>query len=266
MGSRGCPNSCTFCASPTISGKRIRARSIGNIVDEIEILKTEQGINSVHFLDNYFIYDRNRSLEFIKELEKRKLEVEWRALARVDLIAYGGIDFVKELKQGGCYQLVFGVESGSQRILDMVKKGTTPEQAKQAVQYCKKVGIKTKAYYMFGFPTETLSEMEQTLQHARELGTDNACFLLTKAYPGTALYDSLSERFGEEALQKYMSLDTEVPLERLPSKINFEKYHIANKVNISGASHEELVGILRKAYNLYYPNGDKKKWNQKQSI
>ena len=110
--------------------------------------------------------------------------------------------FLERMKQTGCYQLVFGVESGRQRILDSVKKGTTPEEAKEAVRLCKEVGIKTKAYYMFGFPTETVQEMEQTLNHAKELNTDIACFLLVKAYPGTEMYKQLAGKYEEKRTSK----------------------------------------------------------------
>ena len=161
---------------------------------------------------------------------------------------------MERIKQAGCYQLVFGIESGSQRILDSVKKGTTPEQAKEAVRLCKEAGIKTKAYYMFGFPTETVQEMEQTLEHARELNTDVACFLLVKAYPGTEMYKQLAEQYGEERLRGYSHLQTEVDL---PEAGNFDKYHIRNTSSISTLNNQALVKMLRKAYNLYYPNGDK---------
>lgn len=259
MGSRGCPNLCSFCASPLVAGNKIRARSIGDILDEMEGLKESLGINSVHFLDNYFIYNKTRSLEFIEELEKRKLGLEWRALARVDLIANAGQDFVKSLKKGGCYKLVFGVESGSQRVLDSIHKRTTPEQARQAIEYCKRTGIKTKAYYMFGFPTETVGEMEQTLELARQLDTDVACFLQVKAYPGTEMYNSLVETYGETALQSYIDLQSQIPLDHLPSKTNFGKYHLGTNTPFSNASPEQIKGMLRKAYNLYYTNGDKRK-------
>jgi len=147
---------------------------------------------------------------------------------------------------------VFGIESGSQRILDSVKKGTTPQQAEEAVSLCKQVGIKTKAYYMFGFPTETRQEMEQTLGHARELNTDIACFLLVKAYPGTEMFRQLAEQHGETQLQTYHHLQSEVSL---PLAENFDKYHIRNDFSFSTLSNEELTGMLRKAYNMYYPNG-----------
>ena len=254
IGSRGCIYKCAFCAAPLVSGKKIRTRSIENIADEIEFLKQKYGIDSVHFLDNDFIYNKNRVLQFADELQSRNLNMKWRALARADTTAKFGKEFLEKIKQAGCYQLVFGIESGNQRILDLIKKGTTPEQVRQAVQYCKEVGIKTKAYYMFGFPTETLDEMNQTLEHAKELDTDVACFLIVRAYPGTEMYNSLLKHHSEKELLKYIHLQNEVPLDNI-TKRNFDKYHISNELSFCEANNKDLREMLRKAYKIYYADG-----------
>ena len=258
MGSRGCPYTCSFCSAPLTSGRKIRTRSIENIVDEMEMLKQEHGIDSVHFLDNDFIYNKDRILGLADELRARNLNINWRALARTDIIARFGGDFLKKIKKSGCYQLVFGIESGSQRILDLMKKGTNPEQARQAVQLCKDVGIKTKAYYMFGYPTETLEEMNQTLNLAKELNTDTACFVLAKAYPSTEMYNSLRKQYSDKQLQAYNHLQDQVSLDNFQG-MNFDKYHIGNDLSFCEASPEQLNDMLRKAYNMYYPSGDRKK-------
>jgi len=112
---------------------------------------------------------------------------------------------------------------------------------------------------MFGFPTETLQEMEQTLKLAEELGTDVACFLLVKAYPGTQMYDSLVGKYGEDQLQSYIDLQSQVPLDGLPSRTNFSKYHLGTKVSFSQATPEQLAEMLRKAYKMYYTNGDRRR-------
>lgn len=256
MGSRGCNYTCSFCSAPLTSGQRIRVRSIENIVDEVEFLKEAHGINSVHFLDNDFMHNKKRALNLADEMNSRNLNIKWRALARVDMTARYGKEFLRKIKRAGCYQLVFGVESGTQRILDLIKKRTTPEQAKQAIQYCKEAGIKTKAYYMLGFPTETLQEMNQTLKHAKKLNTDVACFILVKAYPGTEMYNTLAKRYGEESLQQYNHLQNQIPLD-IPNQ-NFDKYHIGNNLSFSQVSSEQLRDTLRKAYKIYYTNGNKR--------
>ena len=165
----------------------------------------------------------------------------------------------------GCYQLVFGIESGSQRILDSIKKGTTPEQARKSIQYCQEVGIKTKAYYMFGFPTETLAEMNQTLDLAKELNTDTACFVLVKAYPGTEMYNSLRKQYTSEELQSYNHLQGQIPLDNL-KEMNFDKYHIANSLSFCETSPRQLRDMLRKAYNMYYPNGGRRHLNKSEVL
>lgn len=256
MGSRGCNYTCSFCSAPLISGKKIRVRSIENIVDEVEFLKEKYGINSVHFLDNDFMHNKNRVLDLADELKSRNLNIRWRALARVDMTAKYGKEFLKKINQAGCYQLVFGIESGTQRILDLIKKRTTPKQARQAIQYCKDAGIKTKAYYMLGFPTETLQEMNHTLEHAKKLDTDIACFILVKAYPGTEMHSTLAKKYGEESLQQYNHLQSQIPL-NIPNQ-NFDKYHISNDLSFSQVSQEQLRDTLRKAYKMYYANGDRR--------
>ena len=259
ISARGCPYKCSFCSGPLVLGRQIRTRSIDNVIGEIETLKDQYGVKSVHFLDNEFIFNKERVLEYSEKLMSRQLDVQWRALSRVDLITRFGEEFLQKIKDAGCYQLVFGIESGNKRILDMVEKGTTPEQATEAIRLCKKVGIKTKAYFMFGFPTETVPEMEQTLNHALNLNTDIAYFLLVKAYPGTTMYDQIARRNGESGLQEYSNLQGVVCPEREnPEVRNFGKYNIGNTNPISEVSTEDLHNMLRKAYKVYYADGRRK--------
>ena len=117
---------------------------------------------------------------------------------------------------------------------------------------------------MFGFPTETLDEMNQTLNLAKERNTNTACFVLVKAYPGTEMYNSLLKKYGDEQLQEYNHLQNQVPL-NIPNQ-NFNKYHIGNKISFCEASPKELNGMLRKAYNLYYPNGNRRKTQDKMEL
>ena len=259
ISARGCPYRCSFCSGPLVLGRQIRTRSIDNVISEIGELAGQYGVKSIHFLDNEFIFNKERVLEYTEKLMSRGLDIQWRALSRVDLISRFGEEFLQKIKDAGCYQLVFGIESGNKRILDMVDKGTTPEQAREAIRLCKKVGIKTKAYYMFGFPTETVPEMEQTLNHAIELDTDIAYFLLVKAYPGTTMYDQIARRSGESGLQDYTNLQGVVCPEREnPQVRNFGKYNIGNTNPISDVSTEDLHDMLRKAYKVYYADGRRK--------
>jgi len=273
IGSRGCIYHCTFCAGPNVSGRKMRGRSVENIVDEIETLKDQYGVKNIHLMDNDFTYSKDKMLEFADEMQRRDLNVGWRALARVNQIARFGKPLLEKLKQSGCYQLVFGIESGNQRILNLIRKGTTPQQAEEAVKLCREVGIKSKGFYMFGFPGETKAEMNQTLEHARKLNTDVACFLLVKSYPGTEMYDQLAKTHSEAELQDYTHLQEAIPKESISAQDrkllsnlegdgiyvnNFIKYNLRNSNPISDIGVKDLVGTLRKAYKMYYLDGGRR--------
>ena len=266
--SRGCPYSCTYCAGSTVSGKAIRQRSAKNIVDELEELNKAHGINRIHFIDNNFVYSKDKILDFTEEFAKRNLGIEWRALVRTDTIARK-LDkaVLQKMKENGCYLLTFGFESGSQRILNMIKKGSTLEDARIAVKQCKEVGISTKGHFMFGFPTETVGEMEMTLQHAADLGIDTAYFSLVKAYPGTELYKNLAQARDEKDLLDYVHFQDAIDKENLTDDeksiltelakrgMNFNrviKYNIANRNPISTVSFSRLIGVLKHAYKKFY--------------
>ncbi len=117
---------------------------------------------------------------------------------------------------------------------------------------------------MFGFPTETLEEMNQTLNLAKELNTNTACFVLVKAYPCTEMYNSLVQKYGDKQLQIYNHLQEQVPLD-IPNQ-NFDKYHIGNNLSFCEASPEQLNDMLRKAYNMYYPSGSRRKTQNKMEL
>lgn len=256
--SRGCPYQCTFCAGSLVNGKIVRERSIKNIVDEIETLK----IKNIHFIDNNFIYSKKKALEFIKELNKRKLKIKWRALIRINTINDLGKEVLQKLRKSGLYMITFGIESGCQRILNLIKKNITLKEIRKAIKLCREVGIKTKSYFMLGFPTETKEEMQETINFASELNSDITCFVTVKAYPGTELYNNLKNK---RKWLKYKQLNTMLRLDNKEKKylqkkgININKFAVygtISKHSLCDISSNKMINVLRQAYkNCYF--GDK---------
>jgi len=111
-------------------------------------------------------------------------------MTRVSLV---NLELLKLMKEAGCWGIHFGVESGSQRLLDMIKKDVTIKQIKDAFKWCRETGIESRAFMMLGLPTETRDESLKTIQFAKELDPDWAQFTITTPYPGTELYDQVVE-------------------------------------------------------------------------
>ena len=247
LGSRGCPYHCVFCSASKATGKIIRERSIKNIVDEIELL-VSSGISDFHFIDNNFAHNQQRVIDFITELNNRNLKIKWRILARADTIARFDKSTIKLMSKNGCYKISFGLESGSARILKLMNKGITLDDSRKAIAVCKKYGIKTKAYFMFGMPTETLQEMEETLEFVEEIKPDIVCFVIAKAYPGTPLYDELVSK-GYKDLDNYSHVPETVEEQEL---YRFIKYQLSNKSSISEIELPKLIQLVKQAYKRFY--------------
>lgn len=260
--SRGCPFNCIFCSSSIVNGKKIRMRTVKNIIQEILELQTKFNVSKIHFIDDNFIFSKGRIQEFINAINKKRIKIKWRALARVSTISGFDAKLMEAIKNSGCYQLTFGIESGNERILQFIKKGITKEQAIRAISLCKEAGIKTKAYFMLGFPSETRAEVQDTIDFAKSLGLNESCFVTVKAYPGTELSNYLSNC---SSLFTYNQLKTMAKLNqkerlRLNNKgINIDKYLKYGTVNarkISNFSNKLLFSLVSEAYKQFYLGGE----------
>ncbi len=185
MASRGCPYNCTFCACNKVFGRQVRYRSAENIKAEIEILKNNYGVEGIWFADDTLTV----SYEHVKKICQlmKDLKMYWGAQSRVDLT---NEEIVKLMKESGCLQLDFGVESGNQRVLDeVINKRIKLADVVRAFELCKKYHIRTQASFMIGLPTETKAEMEDTFSFAKKIKPDYYSFNVFTPLPGTALYD-----------------------------------------------------------------------------
>ena len=131
MTSRGCPFACNYCISSRMAGVKFRARSPKNVVDEVEFLYRQYGLKNIEFIDDLFMMSHKRAKEISDEIKARGLDILWSASSRVNTI---NDRLVEYLKKSGLNALYFGVESGSQRVLDIMKKRITLEQVRECVQ------------------------------------------------------------------------------------------------------------------------------------
>ena len=186
MTSRGCPFSCDFCSKP-VFGNDFRARSVSKVVDEIEEV-VSLGYDRVWFADDCFTLDRNRLNGVCEEIIKRGLRINWECLSRVDTL---DPETVALMKLAGCVRMFFGVESGNDSILELMKKQITTNQVAKALRLCKINGIKAGAFFIVGYPGENDKTVLQTIKFASSLPLDYLSFTMPYPIPGTALFERL---------------------------------------------------------------------------
>ncbi|MBN2331328.1 MAG: cobalamin-dependent protein [Candidatus Aenigmarchaeota archaeon] len=186
-GSRGCPYNCVFCANRILTNRRWRVRSVHNLMGEIDLLINKYGINFIMMGDNDFTVNREWAMEFCREYIKRGYShIGWEANVRADQV---DDDLLALMKKAGCRLILLGLESGVQRILDMMNKQITLEQAETAVKKIKKAGMLVRASFILGMPTETREESLQTIRFAKKLPLDQVRFAVATPFPGTELFD-----------------------------------------------------------------------------
>jgi anaerobic magnesium-protoporphyrin IX monomethyl ester cyclase len=221
---RGCPFPCTYCGSHIMSGRRVRFRSVDAVVGEVEGMVRDLGVRGLFVLDESFTIRRERAAEIAAQL--KRLGLVWGIQTRVDLLDE---DLLRHFAACGCAEVNFGVESGSDRILDLLRKGTTVEQAVRAFSWCRRAGLRTTANFMMGHPLETRADLEATYRLARRLAATNTFFHRTIPYPGTDLHREALDggwltadaAWGESWMHRSgaaSTMRTQVPHEELTAK------------------------------------------------
>lgn len=186
--SRGCTGQCTFCDAHGVWTKRVRLRSAENIVNEMLTLKI-YGVNHISFWDDNFLMSAQRIERICKILESNNPKMTWECLGRVDRVNKG---LLGQMKKAGCTYVAYGIESGSQEILDYVKKNITLKQIRAAVKATKEAGLRAGGFFMVGFPTETEEQVKKTVEFVKELNLDWASGLsMLVPYPGTEIYKQM---------------------------------------------------------------------------
>jgi radical SAM superfamily enzyme YgiQ (UPF0313 family) len=184
--SRGCPYPCTYCASHIVQGKKVRRRSAANVIAEIETLVRDYRIRGFYICDDLVTGDHEWMMEFSRQLAAKNFGLRWACQSRVDLVDE---EMLRLMKQAGCVQLDFGVESGSDKTLKTMKKKASADEARSAFALMHAMKMRACATFIIGFPGETEEDMEETYRLAQEINADYTAFYFLTPYPGTAIYN-----------------------------------------------------------------------------
>ncbi|MBI5003359.1 radical SAM protein [Candidatus Woesearchaeota archaeon] len=200
--SRGCPAFCVFCASHKTLGRGFRAHSAEYVIRLVEYLVNEHKVDHVSFEDDVFTLDLVRCKKFCNLMIEKGLnkKVKWACFSRVV-----GIDeeLFSLMKQAGCYAVSMGCESGDDLMLQNMKKGTTVELNRRAIELCHKVGLRSIAFFVFGTPGETKESIERTIQFALTTRPTMAFFNVLSPYPGTELFDYSFTKEEQDKIQNW---------------------------------------------------------------
>jgi anaerobic magnesium-protoporphyrin IX monomethyl ester cyclase len=189
--SRGCPFSCDFCSRP-VFGTGFRTRSPSNIVDEVESI-VPFGYDRVWFADDCFTLNRAHLISVCDEMIRRGVDASWECLSRVDTVDR---EVARKMRQAGCVRVFFGIESGNNDVLALMKKQITVEQARKAVYVAKDAGLHVGAFFIVGYPEESDGTILDTVRFASGLPLDYLSFTLPYPIPGTALHERVKRNGG----------------------------------------------------------------------
>jgi radical SAM superfamily enzyme YgiQ (UPF0313 family) len=233
--SRGCPAKCIFCTVPYFYGRKIRRRSVENVMEEIRLC-IDLGYREIFFRDETFTAYKKRNIEICNRIIDEKLDITWIANARADMVDK---EQLEKMKEAGCHLIKIGAESGCQQLLDNMHKGTTVDQTRRAFEMCREAGLDTHAHFMIGNVGETRETQENTIRYATSLGLSTASFGILTPYPGSVLFDMVSKDHPE------IGDGSEVSMARIHTQGFFNEY-------FTSLSRAELEKYVRKAYRKFY--------------
>jgi len=233
---RGCPFDCSFCTVPTLYGKTFRKRSVEKVIKEIKTI-INQGYKEIFFRDENLTLNKKYLTNICNEILKNKLKFSWMCNSRVDTV---DLNLLKLMKQSGCHLIKFGVESGNQKTLTKLKKGTTIKQIKKTFNFCKQLNIDTLGHFMIGNPGETKKDILNTINFAIQLDPTYASFDTLLTYPGTTAKKSMISEKELEDLHNYA----------------FRKFYLRPKYIVKNIMSTKTVTQLKNkilsSYELWY--------------
>jgi anaerobic magnesium-protoporphyrin IX monomethyl ester cyclase len=185
--SRGCPFHCRFCDTSTF-GAAVRAYSPQKVFEQMVFLKQRWGVNHILFVDDLFVASAKRTKELCRLIIESRLKMTWTCSARVDCVRP---ELLKIMKKAGCWEIEFGLESGSNELLQKMEKQARVERGEQAVKWTHEAGIRTKGLFMLGYPGENRQSIELTKQYVKRLPMHVMNLSKFTPYPGSPIYQDL---------------------------------------------------------------------------
>ena len=237
MAARGCPFGCVFCQR--VLGRRVRLRSVDNVLAEFDALEQRLGQRSVWFQDETFGVNKRWADEFLEKLsvrnERKGYVCDWGGNSRANL---ADLERYRRMKASGCFGVSFGVESGDEEILKRIMKGITPGMAIDAIAAAQKAGLTAAAFFILGHPGETWRTALKTIHLAARCRADSIAVGVMVPYPGTDVWRMAhAGEFGYQLLTEDWRL--------------YDKY-FGNALAVKGLSHRQLEFLQSLAYVWYY--------------
>ena len=244
--SRGCPQQCAFC-DRAVFGNGYRKRSPENVLGEVEELVYKYGAREIRFFDDCFTLDKERTIKICQGLRKIKPRLPWTCLTTAGSV---NRELLKEMSSSGCWQVLYGLESGSDRMLKLLKKGATLEQNIQAVNWAKEAGLSVRGDFIVGTPGETEETLWETLNFALKMKLDYAHFNKFVPYPGTELYERLKREGFSFNFGRGSSITDNESFQYIPDTIA-DKDIYRNFINLAHKKfYLRLSYILRRIISL----------------
>ncbi len=189
--SRGCPWNCSFCGSPRFWRRRVRFHSPDYFVEQLELLY-KKGIKFFYFSDDTFTIRKERVIEICKKILERNLHITWFAISRVNYVDEEALYW---MRRAGCIQISYGVESGSEKIRDLLNKNIKTQDIKRAFSLTIRYGILARAYFIYGCPGENWETIQETIDLIHIIKPMSIIFYILDLFPGTALYSEFKKKF-----------------------------------------------------------------------
>ncbi len=207
--SRGCPANCTFCGSPRFWGRKVRFHSSEYFVEQLELLY-RKGITFFYISDDTFTMRRDRVIQICKKIIGKDLKITWFAISRVNV---ADEEILYWMRKAGCVQISYGVESGSEKIRNVLNKNIKTDDIKRAFALTTRYGILARAYFIYGSPGEDWETIQETIDLIHEIKPLSAIFYILDIFPGTDIY---------EDFKRMTKLSDDVWLKRIEDIMYFE--------------------------------------------
>ena len=248
--SRGCVFDCGFCETKKLWGNIYRAFSPQKVIGEIQYLQKNYGTKGIYFINDNFTLRKKQTIELCNLMIENKLDLEWVCDTRVDIVDQ---EVLEKMSKAGCKTIFFGVESGSQKILQRIGRNITLEQAESAFKLCRKNRIQTACSFMLGLPDETLKDMEKSLKFAKKLDPDWCQFNIFIANPDSKMYQEVLESKNYVRLDDFLfSVKTEEfdydSLMAIQRRF-FREFHRSPKQVMKRIRREGIVNFAKRRLN-----------------